>query len=102
MQSAAYLLVFLGCVVALAKVSASKTRQAILLVASYGLYLTWTRWFTAVLIFSVLINFALGKWLKKNPTSARLWTGISFNLLLLGAFKYIPEVSIHLPFASMQ
>lgn len=102
LQSVAYLLVFLGCVVALTKVSGSKTRQAILLVASYGLYLTWTGWFVAVLIFSVVINFAIGKWLKNNPTAARLWIGITFNLLLLAVFKYIPEVSIHLPFASLQ
>ena len=100
-QSAAYCIVFLICIVALAKLSAPKMRQTILLVASYSLYLTWTRWFTTVLIASVVVNFALGRWLRKHPTAGRLWTGIAFNLLLLGTFKYIPEISIHLPFPSL-
>lgn len=101
-QSIAYILIFLICIIALARLSVPEMRQAILLVASYTLYLTWTRWFAAVLIFSVVMNFALGKWLRKNPTAARLWMGITANLLLLAAFKYIPELSIPLPFASLQ
>src|SRR5437764_8701346 len=101
-QSAAYLSVFLVCVAVLAKVASPTVRQAVLLVASYGLYLTWTRWFAAVLIFSVVMNYLLGKWLRRNPTAARLWVGICLNVLLLGAFKYVPEISVQIAIASLK
>ena len=101
-QSAAYLLVFLVCVAVLAKVALPTARQTVLLVASYGLYVTWARWFAAVLIFSVAMNYLLGEWLRRNPTAARLWVGISLNLLLLGAFKYLPEISIQVPISSLK
>lgn len=101
-QATAYLLVFVICVLLLANASSRKIRQWILLAASYGLYLTWTKWFPVVLIFSVAMNFLFGQWLRRNPTAARLWTGIVFNLLLLGAFKYLPENSVELPFSSLQ
>ena len=101
-QSATYLIVFLFCVAVLAKVAAPTVRQTILLVASYGLYLTWTRWFAGVLILSVVMNYLLGRWLRGKPTAARLWVGICLNLLLLGAFKYIPEISIQIPIAPLK
>ena len=101
-QSAAYLSVFLVCVAVLAKVASPTVRQAVLLVASYGLYLTWTRWFAAVLIFSVVMNYLLGKWLRRNPTAARLWVGICLNVLLLGAFKYVPEISVQIAITSLK
>ena len=62
-QSVTYLIVFLFCVAVLAKVAAPTVRQTVLLVASYGLYLTWTRWFAGVLILSVVMNYLLGQWL---------------------------------------
>jgi alginate O-acetyltransferase complex protein AlgI len=101
-QSAAYLVVFLVCLAVLAKAASANVRQAVLLAASYGLYLTWTRWFAAVLIFSVAVNFLLGQWLRRNPNATRLWTGIVFDLMLLGTFKYLPESSMQLPFSSLQ
>ena len=101
-QSAAYLLVFLVCVAVLARVASPTARQIVLLAASYGLYLTWTRWFAAVLILSVVMNYLLGKWLRRQPTAGRLWVGIFLNLLLLGAFKYIPEISVQIPIASLK
>ena len=101
-QSVAYLLVFLGCVAVLAKAASRRVRQTFLLAASYGLYLTWTRWFAAVLIFSVVMNYLLGLWLRRKPTAPRLWVGIGLNLLLLAAFKYLPEISVQLPVASLQ
>ncbi|MFL6304504.1 MAG: MBOAT family O-acyltransferase [Candidatus Sulfotelmatobacter sp.] len=101
-QSAAYLSVFLVCVAVLAKAASPTLRQAVLVVASYGLYLTWTRWFAAVLIFSVVMNYLLGKWLRRNPAAARLWVGISLNVLLLGAFKYVPEISVQIAIASLK
>jgi alginate O-acetyltransferase complex protein AlgI len=101
-QSAAYLIVSLVCVAVLAKVASPTARQIVLLVASYGLYLTWTRWFAAVLIFSVAMNYLLGQWLRRKPSAARLWVGIGLNLLLLGAFKYVPEISVQVPIASLK
>ena len=101
-QSVACLLVFLGCVAVLAKAASRRVRQIFLLAASYGLYLTWTRWFAAVLIFSVVMNYLLGLWLRRKPTAPRLWVGIGLNLLLLAAFKYLPEISVQLPVASLQ
>jgi D-alanyl-lipoteichoic acid acyltransferase DltB (MBOAT superfamily) len=43
-----------------------------------------------VLLFSSLMNFALGEWLRKRTSSGRLWTGIILNLALLSVFKYLP------------
>ena len=101
-QSAAYLLVFLVCVVVLAKVASRGVRQTVLLAASYGLYLTWTRWFAAVLIVSVVMNYLLGQWLRRDPTAVRLWIGIFSNLLLLFAFKYVPEFAGQSSIPSLQ
>ncbi len=101
-QAAAYLVIFLICLLVLSKRGTRSARQVILLVASYGLYLTWTPWFAAVLIFSVVVNFAVGRWLRRNPTAPRLWAGIVFNLLLLAAFKYLPEISVQFPATSLR
>lgn len=101
-QVTLYLLVFVLCVVVLGTERSRSVRQAVLLLASYGLYLTWTRWFAAVLIFSVVMNFLLGAWLRRNPTAARLWTGLVFNLLLLTVFKYLGEVFLHASFSLLE
>jgi|HubBroStandDraft_1064217.scaffolds.fasta_scaffold00117_6 alginate O-acetyltransferase complex protein AlgI len=65
-------------------------RQALYLVASYLFYFSWGSWLIVVLLFSSLMNYALGEWLKKNITAARLWTGLLLNLALLSVFKYLP------------
>ena len=70
--------------------NSAKPRQCLLLSASYLFYLTWGLWFLPVLIFSSIVNFALGEFLRRRPTAARLWTGLTFNLLLLSFFKYLP------------
>ncbi|MFL6445893.1 MAG: MBOAT family O-acyltransferase [Candidatus Sulfotelmatobacter sp.] len=101
-QNAAYLLVFLVCVAVLVKVESPTVRQAVLLVASYGLYLTWARWFAAVLIFSVVMNYLLGEWLRRKPSAGRLWVGIFSNLLLLFAFKYVSELAGQSSIPSLQ
>ncbi len=75
-------------------------RQVLYLVASYIFYFSWGSWLIAVLLFSSLVNYALGEWLKKNITAARLWTGIIFNLALLSVFKYLPMVSNIVPSGS--
>jgi alginate O-acetyltransferase complex protein AlgI len=77
-----------------------KTRQTLLLAASYTFYATWGWGFLAILIASSLVNFACGIWLHKKPTAARLWAGLIFNLLLLSFFKYLPSLAGNGPHVS--
>src|ERR1700690_276285 len=65
-------------------------RQWLYLIASWVFYFSWGSWLIGVLLFSSLMNYALGEWLKKRITSGRLCTGIVLNLALLSAFKYLP------------
>jgi alginate O-acetyltransferase complex protein AlgI len=65
-------------------------RQWLYLVASWLFYFSWGSWLIVVLLFSSLMNYALGEWLKKRITAERLWTGIILNLALLSIFKYLP------------
>src|SRR5271165_6025542 len=65
-------------------------RQWLYLVASWLFYFSWASWLILVLVFSSLMNYALGEWLKKRITLTRLWTGIILNLVLLSVFKYLP------------
>src|ERR1700691_2268356 len=65
-------------------------RQWLYLVASWLFYFSWGSWLIVVLLFSSLMNYALGEWLKKRITAGRLWTGIILNLALLSVFKYLP------------
>jgi alginate O-acetyltransferase complex protein AlgI len=101
-QAILYGLLFPLCVVVFAKVRSRGVRQAVLLVASYTLYLSWGLWFGGVLLTSTVMNFLVGKWLQRKGSAAALWTGIVLNLLLLGSFKYLPEAVVHLPFSSLQ
>src|SRR5271170_6205659 len=75
-------------------------RQWLYLVASYIFYYSWGSWLIVVLIFSSLMNYALGEWLKKNITAGRLWVGIIFNLALLSVFKYLPLLGAVAPAGS--
>ena len=77
-------------------------RQLVLLIGSYGLYLSWGAWFGSVLLASTLMNFLLGKWLRRRPTRLALITGILLNLALLGSFKYLPEAAANAAFPSLQ
>ena len=101
-QGLAYCLLFLLCAVVLAKVRSRSVRQAVLLLASYALYLTWGPWFAAVLLTSTIVNFLVGQWLRRRPSGAILSLGILLNLALLGTFKYLPEVALHIPLSSLQ
>ena len=101
-RSIFYILTFAGCLISLAMVRSPRLRQTLLLFASFGLYLTWTPWFTAVLLASVIMNFAVGKRLRRSPTWLPLTVGIVLNLSLLSVFKYLPEAALRLPFSSLQ
>jgi len=95
-QASCYVVLFLTCVIALAKISSHKARQAILLIASTALYLTWQAWFGGVLLLSIIVNFLLGRWLRAKPHWLPLSAGVIFNLALLAAFKYVPQLTIHI------
>jgi alginate O-acetyltransferase complex protein AlgI len=98
----AYGLVLVFSVAFFAKVRSPKVRQAVLLIGSYALYVTWGVWFAAVLFTSTVMNFALGKWLRRRPSWSVLWTSIVLNLALLSVFKYLPAIAASLPFSSLQ
>src|SRR5271155_1668732 len=67
-----------------------KARQVLCLIASWLFYYSWGGWLIVILIFSSLMNYGLGEWLKKKISAGRLWTGIILNVLLLSVFKYLP------------
>jgi len=101
-QLVEYVVAFVLCLLVFATVRSRSVRQASLLVASYALYLTWGIWFAAVLILSTVVNFLFGRALRRTPSGSILFLGLAFNVALLGAFKYLPETSVHLPLASLQ
>lgn len=101
-QGISYSLVFLFCVAIFAKVRLRAVRQPILLIGSCAIYLTWGAWFAAVLLASTVMNFLLGKWLHRKPSTFALSIGILLNLALLGIFKYLPEFAASSPFSSVQ
>jgi alginate O-acetyltransferase complex protein AlgI len=68
----------------------ARARVILYLSASYILYATWGLFFLGLLIFSSLVNYALGKWLRRRLSAARLWVGVAFNVATLGTFKYLP------------
>jgi alginate O-acetyltransferase complex protein AlgI len=65
-------------------------RQWLYLIASWIFYYSWGSWLIVILLFSSLMNYGLGEWLKKRISLGRLWTGIILNLALLSVFKYLP------------
>ncbi len=96
LQAAGYVLLFLICVAVFAKVRLRMARQTVLLASSIALYLSWQPWFGVVLFASIVINFLFGKWLRAKPHWWPLSLGIGFNLVLLGAFKYVPQTTAHI------
>jgi alginate O-acetyltransferase complex protein AlgI len=102
LRGTVYGLVFLLCVVVLAKVRSRRVRQVVLLIASYALYISWGVWFAAVLLTSTVMNFLLGEWLRRKPIWQVLATGVLLNLTLLSSFKYLPEIVVNIPLSSLQ
>ena len=82
------------------RLRSATARQSLYLVASYLFYISWGSWLIVVLLFSSLVNYALGQWLKKRISEGRLWTGIIFNLALLSVFKYLPLLGTVAPSGS--
>src|ERR1039458_5550211 len=97
-----YILVFLTVVAILAKFRSPKVRQVALLSGSCALYLSWGLWFGLVLLASIVMNYLVGEWIRRRPTTPALYPGILLNLMLLSAFKYLPGIAITLPVSSLQ
>ena len=77
---------------------APKTRQLLLLAASYFFYFQWAgERFLLVLIASSLINYLWGSVLRRRPTTPLLWVGVGINVLLLAFFKYMPALANEWP-----
>ena len=101
-QAICYVSLFLICVALFSTASSRTVRQTSLLLASFALYITWSPWFAAILVTSIVINFLIGKWIARNPHWMPLFTGIIFNLGLLSIFKYVPELAVHLRLNTLQ
>jgi len=82
------------------RLRSASSRQWLYLVASLLFYYGWARWLIVFLLFSVLMNYALGQWLKKNITAQRLWTAVGINLIFLAIFKYLPPLGASAPAGS--
>ena len=69
-----------------------KLQNALVVVASYVFYGWWDWRFLSLIIFSTLVDYAVGRRLKdeENQTKRKvlLWTSILVNLGFLGFFKY--------------
>jgi alginate O-acetyltransferase complex protein AlgI len=89
-QSFTYLCFLAICLAAWAVLRGARARQVLLLGFSWIFYATWGLSFLATLVASTLVNFALSKWLQKQPSAGRLWAGLAFNIGFLAFFKYIP------------
>jgi alginate O-acetyltransferase complex protein AlgI len=97
-----YILVFLIELAVFARFRSSKVRQAALLAGSCALYLSWGVWFGVVLLTSIVMNYLVGEWIRRQPAAPAVSAGIFLNLALLSAFKYLPGLAITLPSSSLQ
>jgi D-alanyl-lipoteichoic acid acyltransferase DltB (MBOAT superfamily) len=71
---------------------AHRAQNWLLLVASYYFYAAWDYRFVALLAASTLVDYTCGRLLGRMTDHGRrkrvMWLSISFNLALLGFFKY--------------
>jgi len=95
-------LTFLLSLAIVVTIRSPKLRQATLLIASYALYIACGGWYTAVLLTSTIMNYFLGKALRRKPSGWILTIGVLLNLALLGVFKYLPPIAVAMPFSSLQ
>jgi alginate O-acetyltransferase complex protein AlgI len=94
-NSGEFLFLFLPIVllvfVYLARSGSTDNQILWLVLASIVFYGSWNPDFVILLVFSVGVNFLIGRRLATGKPSARAWliTGIAFNLLLLSYYKYV-------------
>ena len=76
----------------LSTAAAHRAQNWLLLAASYYFYAAWDYRFLALLAASTLVDYTCGLVLERTSDGARrrrvLWLSITFNLTLLGFFKY--------------
>ncbi|HLV40384.1 MBOAT family O-acyltransferase [Xanthomarina sp.] len=69
-----------------------KYQNALIVIASYVFYGWWDYRFLSLILFSTIVDYAIGILLQKidskNHRKALLWTSIFVNIGLLGFFKY--------------
>jgi D-alanyl-lipoteichoic acid acyltransferase DltB (MBOAT superfamily) len=69
-----------------------RLQNIIILCASYVFYGWWDWRFLSLILFSTLVDYAVGRGLEKVSAAGKrktlLWTSITVNLGLLGFFKY--------------
>jgi alginate O-acetyltransferase complex protein AlgI len=82
---------FLLLLIGAASARAVRSKQLLLLLASYLFYGTWGIGFLAMLLASSLFNFVIGSALRRKPRRSLLWIGIAVNVGLLSFFKYLPR-----------
>lgn len=75
------------------RLRSARSRQALFLISSYLFYAGFALWFLGVLVASTLINYVCAAYLRRRPTTGRLWAGVLLNLLFLGTFKYLPGIA---------
>jgi alginate O-acetyltransferase complex protein AlgI len=82
--------VFLSLVVVAYHVSPASLKRPILLVASYGFYMSWNPWYGVLLFAVTLISYLVGRAMDEGRGRAGvvLWTGIAGHLAILVVFKY--------------
>jgi alginate O-acetyltransferase complex protein AlgI len=87
--SATFLLLFLPAAVAVYWGMPRRARNAVLLVASYVFYLSWSPAYGFLLAGSTVVNFVIARRLPESNRRRRLLVlGVGFNLAVLAFFKY--------------
>ena len=91
-NSPLYILIFLPLVLlvyfTLNQLRLSRASRACLILASFFFYGYWNPLYLPLLWSSILVNYLFGKMLVKSPRKITLALGVTFNLGLLGYFKY--------------
>ena len=88
-NSEAYL-IFLPLVVLLFWITPLRWRPALLLVASYVFYMFWKPIYIVLIVAATAVNYGFGLWIARAEAhkKALLFAAITFNLVMLGFFKY--------------
>jgi len=60
-----------------------------LLVVSWVFYAAWRPYYLPVLLGSIVVNYSIGHLIYRGSGKRWLYVGVTFNLLLLGVFKYL-------------
>jgi D-alanyl-lipoteichoic acid acyltransferase DltB (MBOAT superfamily) len=80
--------VWLGFIL-LRKLEAANAAVLFLLAASWVFYGVWRPDYLPLLLFSIVVNYCIGRWISLGGGRHCLTIGIVFNLSLLGVFKYL-------------